>query len=124
MRAPGTPLSDDQATTRLITVANRLPVTITNDGGHAVVSASVGGLASGLRSVVRGDRHWWIGWPGETAGLSPADLRDTERQLAALHTIPVSLSQQEIENAAGIGSAIRHVSELDEVGLTTGPLIF
>lgn len=90
-------LGDEEGTTRLLTVANRLPVTITNDDGRAVVTPSVGGLASGLRSVVRGDRHWWIGWPGETTGLSAVDLRDAERQLAALHTIPVSLTQHEIE---------------------------
>jgi trehalose 6-phosphate synthase/phosphatase len=82
---------------RLITVSNRLPITVTVEGSKAVVKRSAGGLATGLREVVRGDSHLWIGWPGDLARLDRASGDDVLAQLARQHTVPVSLAPDEIE---------------------------
>ncbi len=82
---------------RLITVSNRLPVTVAVDGDQAVVTRSVGGLATGLGRVDLGDGHLWIGWPGELTGLAESQRQEVARQLEALHTIPVSMTRREVE---------------------------
>lgn len=82
--------------TRLITVSNRLPVTVSRDDGRVVIKPSSGGLATGLQSVTRGDESLWIGWAGDPTD-SAADARDLHAQLAALHTRAVSLSAHETE---------------------------
>ena len=80
---------------RLITVSNRLPVTVSTEGGRVVVKRSVGGLATGLRRVHHGETGVWIGWPGQLADISEAEREEVMRQLAAMHTTPVSLSPHE-----------------------------
>src|ERR1700749_2070628 len=79
---PGTEL--DVRHGNIITVSNRLPMTIVHDHGRVSLKQSVGGLASGLRAVIRGDGHTWIGWPGDTTDLTPAQARAADEQFAAL----------------------------------------
>ncbi len=82
---------------RLITVSNRLPITVSVHAGRAVVKQSVGGLATGLRGVHGDGDYLWIGSPGDCAGLDDAQLADVRAQFDALHARPVSLTPREIE---------------------------
>jgi trehalose 6-phosphate synthase/phosphatase len=85
---------------RLITVSNRLPVTVARDGGRVIIRQSVGGLATGLRGVQQGESSLWIGWAGDAGGTTPvpsALANDIDTQLAALGAKAVSLSPREIE---------------------------
>jgi trehalose 6-phosphate synthase/phosphatase len=81
----------------VITVSNRLPVTIATEKGRVTLRQSDGGLASGLRTVIRGDGHTWIGWPGDSSGLDAEQLKDVERQLAGMHAVPIGLTAAEVK---------------------------
>jgi trehalose 6-phosphate synthase/phosphatase len=80
----------------LITVSNRLPVTISFDGDRVAIRQSVGGLATGLRGVNWGENPLWIGWAGDLTGGS-AHPKVSDAQLAAVHARAVSLSPREVE---------------------------
>ncbi|HEY4219071.1 MAG TPA: trehalose-6-phosphate synthase [Gemmatimonadaceae bacterium] len=87
---------------RLITVSNRLPVTVSFEGDRAVVRQSAGGLATGLRGVYRGEQSLWIGWAGDVTGAtahakSAKAAKDVEAQLGTLNAKSVSLSSREVE---------------------------
>jgi trehalose 6-phosphate synthase/phosphatase len=81
---------------RLITVSNRLPVTVSVDAGQVVMKPSSGGLATGLRSVTRGGDALWIGWTGDPTA-SAAQAESMHAQLAAMHCRGVSLSSGQVE---------------------------
>jgi trehalose 6-phosphate synthase/phosphatase len=49
---------------RLILVANRLPVSLDLSGGEVKVQDSHGGLASGMRGLTQQEQTSWVGWPG------------------------------------------------------------
>ncbi len=84
-------------TSRLLVVANRLPLTIQVDGGQVTVAPSSGGLVTGLRPWhERGDGAW-IGWPGETTDVAPEAMEELDRQMAAERFVPVHLSADEVE---------------------------
>ena len=75
---------------RVLIVANRLPITVATDtGGALTVEASPGGLASGLATVHERAETLWIGWPGTTDDVDAAAL---ERELAARRLVAVPLS--------------------------------
>ncbi|MCK9462938.1 MAG: bifunctional alpha,alpha-trehalose-phosphate synthase (UDP-forming)/trehalose-phosphatase [Proteobacteria bacterium] len=83
---------------RLVTVSNRLPVTFRSDaeGGFTLVQ-STGGLATGL-SGPHGDMGGlWIGWPGDLDGLPAPQRVALDDALAAMRTVPVSLTAEEVE---------------------------
>jgi hypothetical protein len=66
---PPVPVVVSRAAERLVIVANRLPVTASQEEGKLCLRRSSGGLVSGLDayldSLKRGNReHSWIGWPG------------------------------------------------------------
>jgi trehalose 6-phosphate synthase/phosphatase len=81
---------------RLILVSNRLPVTVSGSGGRATVRASVGGLATGLRTHHDRTGGLWVGWPGSLDGLDEQARRTVDRHLAAKRLVPVSLSAREV----------------------------
>jgi trehalose 6-phosphate synthase/phosphatase len=81
---------------RLLIVSNRLPVTVTVDGGHPVVRPSVGGLATGLQAPHDRSGGLWIGWPGDVTGLTAEMRGDLDRQLAGLRAVPVCLTEREV----------------------------
>jgi len=67
---------------RLIVVANRLPVSASRDkGGAWNLQVSAGGLVSALMSVQNFDTVW-VGWPGVYVSAGP----DRDALTAALHT--------------------------------------
>ena len=80
---------------RLILVSNRLPVTIATGNDGAAVHPSLGGLATGLRGPHERRGGVWIGWPGDTADLTPDERAALDRELARTHAVAVNLSKSE-----------------------------
>lgn len=81
---------------RLILVANRLPVSLDLSGGEVKVQNSSGGLATGMRGLSQQEQTSWVGWPGGTPS-SDEQRAELDRQLAQHSATPVYLSQQESE---------------------------
>ena len=80
---------------KTIIVSNRLPVKITKTEGEYTLSASEGGLATGLGSVYKHGHNKWIGWPGIEIP-EPDDRDNVASQLAEMSLVPVFLEQEEI----------------------------
>jgi trehalose 6-phosphate synthase/phosphatase len=83
---------------RLIIVANRLPITAHTDGAEVVVAPSTGGLATGLRGAHERSNGMWIGWPGELPRLNRTQQRALEARLSEFRSIPVYLSRREVKS--------------------------
>jgi trehalose 6-phosphate synthase/phosphatase len=81
---------------RLILVANRLPVSLDLSGGEVKVLDSAGGLATGMRGLSKQERTSWVGWPGGTPS-SDEQRAELDRKLAEHSATPVYLSAQEAE---------------------------
>jgi trehalose 6-phosphate synthase/phosphatase len=81
---------------RVLIVANRLPVTVrVNDGGIEVEKSS-GGLATGLLRPHEQSGGLWIGWSGAPGNLSEEQQSQLEGQLAALRLVGVPLSDDQV----------------------------
>ena len=90
---------------RIVIVSNRLPFTVVQDGEGIQFHESVGGLATGLRtlltsaesSLFRESELLWVGWPGSTI---KEEIRDEvrARALSEFSCCPVFLSEQDLEN--------------------------
>ncbi|WP_461639426.1 bifunctional alpha,alpha-trehalose-phosphate synthase (UDP-forming)/trehalose-phosphatase [Labilibaculum euxinus] len=83
---------------RIHIVSNRLPFSINVENDNIELIPSVGGLATGMRSVYKEYNGKWIGWPG----LPSDDLDDQltakiEEELIKEDCISVHLSKQEID---------------------------
>lgn len=82
---------------RLLIVANRLPLTVTECDEKVEYKASAGGLATGLASLeVESEKHW-IGWPG----IHPDgdEVKKNVRQtLEADNIHPVFLTESAMDN--------------------------
>ncbi|WP_294818514.1 bifunctional alpha,alpha-trehalose-phosphate synthase (UDP-forming)/trehalose-phosphatase [uncultured Flavobacterium sp.] len=84
---------------KTIIVSNRLPTDIKISNGKLQVKPSIGGLATGLKSVHAEGDSLWVGWPGLTdEELTPQLSADLNEALAAQRCIPVLLSEYEMEN--------------------------
>ncbi len=83
---------------RLLVVSNRLPVTVAASQGKAVVTPSMGGLATGLRGPFERSQGLWIGWPGDLSRLSAEEHAGALEQLKGLRTVPVELSAEEVKS--------------------------
>ncbi|WP_339735947.1 bifunctional alpha,alpha-trehalose-phosphate synthase (UDP-forming)/trehalose-phosphatase [uncultured Sunxiuqinia sp.] len=78
-------------------VSNRLPLSINKEDDSFSLSPSVGGLATGMRSVYKEYGGKWIGWPG----LAKDDLTDDEvveidDKLVEEDCLAVHLTKEEI----------------------------
>lgn len=80
----------------LIVVSNRLPVTLRHGPEGIALSESIGGVATGMRSVQGSDGGTWIGWPGPTDSLSDAERDQADRLLADRGCGPVHLTRPEV----------------------------
>jgi trehalose 6-phosphate synthase/phosphatase len=83
---------------RLLIVANRLPVTVERRKGENRFRRSVGGVATGLDSCRRGDETLWIGW-AETpvSRIDSAEREVLREQLRSQHgSEPVFLTQDDV----------------------------
>lgn len=82
---------------QVIIVSNRLPINVKKEGAKLVFKPSLGGLATGLASYVRG-RNRWVGWPGIAGDfLTEQDRQDIVVELAKHNCSPVFLSKRQIE---------------------------
>ncbi|HEX3274134.1 MAG TPA: trehalose-6-phosphate synthase, partial [Gemmatimonadales bacterium] len=77
---------------RLLIVANRLPITVTAVEGGVEVQRSTGGLATGLMRPHENADGLWIGWSGAPADLAPDQQAALDRELAAMRLVGVPLS--------------------------------
>jgi trehalose 6-phosphate synthase/phosphatase len=81
---------------RVVIVANRLPVTVTRVGDVLHAEPSVGGLATGLRRHHERSGGLWIGWAGYPEVLGAGRSPELARLLAPLGAVPVPLSVEEV----------------------------
>ena len=83
---------------KTIIVSNRLPLQLKIENKSVTATASVGGLATGMKSVHRDSNGLWIGWTGFVEEDVPSDLADDVFEAAiAEQCIPVSLTAKDIE---------------------------
>ncbi|MEO8904677.1 MAG: bifunctional alpha,alpha-trehalose-phosphate synthase (UDP-forming)/trehalose-phosphatase [Polyangiaceae bacterium] len=81
---------------RLILVANRLPVSVDLSDGQVKIQPSSGGLATGMRGLAKAEQTSWVGWPGATPE-SEQQKRVLDAHLREHSATPVYLSAQEAE---------------------------
>ncbi len=85
----------------MIIVSNRLPVTAKQEEGSVQFVPSVGGLATGLRSVHAAGEGLWVGWPGIAAAALRGKEAAARRELAHHHCVPVSLTARDVRDYYG-----------------------
>ena len=61
---------------KTVIVSNRLPLQISIDNNQLKVTASVGGLATGMKSVHADGNGLWVGWSGITEDDLDNNLRE------------------------------------------------
>jgi len=82
---------------RLLIVANRLPITVRPTESGVEVERSTGGLAPGLLRPHEQADGLWIGWSGTAPdSLSPAQQDALDLELAAQRLVGVPLSSDEV----------------------------
>lgn len=83
---------------KTIIISNRLPVQLQIGNGTISAIPSVGGLATGMKSVHAGGDSLWIGWSGLTDEEIPEQLiPDIDKALAKYGSSKVNLSQEEVD---------------------------
>ena len=80
---------------RLITISNRLPISVKVKDGNFIYEQSVGGLATGLSST-NNSENYWVGWPGMTIRTEDQDALKERMNNDNLQ--PVFLSDRDYEN--------------------------
>jgi trehalose 6-phosphate synthase/phosphatase len=82
----------------LLIVSNRLPVTVSvsEKDGRPQVRASVGGLATGLRTPHEQSKGLWLGWPGDMGALDDAGRQEVRSQLESRRLVSVELAPEEV----------------------------
>jgi trehalose 6-phosphate synthase/phosphatase len=78
---------------RLLIVANRLPVTVRPTPVGVEVERSTGGLATGMSRPHEQSAGLWIGWSGAGDDLTPAQQAELETQLASQRLVGVPLNR-------------------------------
>jgi trehalose 6-phosphate synthase/phosphatase len=82
-----------------IIVSNRLPVQITIDKNKINLKGSVGGLATGMKSVHEDGNSIWIGWSGlKEEDLNPEISLNISKELQKQKCVPVPLTDADVEN--------------------------
>ncbi len=82
---------------KLHIVANRLPYSLVKENGNYNLIESVGGLATGMKSVYTEYGGKWIGWSGVNSDdLSDDEVRKIDDQLLEKRCVTVPLSESEI----------------------------
>ena len=78
-------------------ISNRLPLSLSKLEDKIVLTPSVGGLATGMRSIYREFGGKWIGWPGiNSHELTNKEKDKIERELRKESCLSVHLSHEEI----------------------------
>ena len=81
---------------RLLIVANRLPVTARATPDGVELERSTGGLATGLARPHQQSGGLWIGWAGGGDDLSPVQQEEFGRQLQAHRLVGVPLTRDQV----------------------------
>lgn len=82
---------------KTVIISNRLPVQLQISNGKIEAVPSVGGLATGMKSVHSGADSLWIGWSGLTSEEIPPELESQiDKALADLGCAKVQLSTDDI----------------------------
>jgi trehalose 6-phosphate synthase/phosphatase len=81
---------------RLLIVANRLPVTVRTTPDGVDVERSTGGLATGLARPHEQSGGLWIGWSGAGEDLTADQQAQLDRQLAAQRLVAVPLTRGQV----------------------------
>jgi trehalose 6-phosphate synthase/phosphatase len=83
---------------KTIIISNRLPVQLQISNGAITATPSVGGLATGMKSVHSGGDSLWIGWSGLTDEEIPEELVPNIDQALAEHgSSKVRLTKKEVD---------------------------
>ncbi|WP_339705906.1 bifunctional alpha,alpha-trehalose-phosphate synthase (UDP-forming)/trehalose-phosphatase [uncultured Kriegella sp.] len=83
---------------KTIIISNRLPVQLQISNGDITAIPSVGGLATGMKSVHSGSDSVWIGWSGLTDEEIPEELvPKIDKALAKHGSSKVNLTTEEVE---------------------------
>ncbi len=83
---------------KTIIISNRLPVQLQISNGKINAVPSVGGLATGMKSVHSGGESLWIGWSGLTDEDTPPELEgDIDEALKQHGCAKVNLNANEVE---------------------------
>ncbi len=83
---------------KTIIISNRLPVQLQISNGSITAVPSVGGLATGMKSVHSSGDSLWIGWSGLTDEEIPEELsKDIDDALAQQGSSKVRLTAKEVE---------------------------
>lgn len=83
---------------KTIIVSNRLPVNVSIEDDEVKVSPSVGGLATGMKSIHQNSDSLWIGWAGVASDETDQETELKIKELSYREKcIPVPLSEQELE---------------------------
>lgn len=83
---------------KTIIISNRLPVQLRISDGKIKAVPSVGGLATGMKSVHSGGDSLWIGWSGLTDEEIPDELADDiDKALARHGSSKVNLTSDEVD---------------------------
>ena len=78
-------------------VSNRLPLSISKSEENIVLTPSVGGLATGMRSIYREFGGKWIGWSGMNSDeLNQKDKEKIDKELEKESCLAVHLTQEEL----------------------------
>jgi trehalose 6-phosphate synthase/phosphatase len=81
---------------KLHIVSNRLPFSIVSDNNELSLKPSVGGLATGMKSVYKDFEGRWIGWPGmATESYTSDQFREIEEMLKkeGCETVPLTANE-------------------------------
>ena len=81
---------------RLLIVANRLPVTVQTTETGIDVQRSPGGLATGLMRPHEQSDGLWIGWSGAPGDLDAARQAELDTALAAMRLVAVPLTADQV----------------------------
>ena len=101
------PPGDNGAVVRLVIVSNRLPITARVREGQLSLTASSGGLATGLRGCHERLDGVWVGWPGDVSSFSGNQRDDLNRRLSERRIVPVHLTRQEVRQSyEGFSNAV------------------
>ncbi|MEM1339027.1 MAG: bifunctional alpha,alpha-trehalose-phosphate synthase (UDP-forming)/trehalose-phosphatase [Bacteroidota bacterium] len=83
---------------KTIIISNRLPVQLQISDGGLMAKPSVGGLATGMKSVHHGGESLWIGWSGLTEEDTPPELQeDINKALSEHGCLQVPLTKAEMD---------------------------
>lgn len=91
-------MNPDQSISKTIIISNRLPVQLEIDKKSITATPSVGGLATGMKSVHKDSNGVWIGWSGLIdENLTPELEFEVKNKLNEHKCIPVNLNKKDID---------------------------